>query len=273
MKNNLTDKTKPTSNAARFEQPPTLVLKNQPPGYRFQTKSYDTRQIIHVQKGSLIMNENNKRHELGPGQTLLLFPRTRFQLCCKNEGYEGIGILNASVLVAPEDALSPLAMPADTGLSDLFARVLAEVRQNANQHGLALAATRFLEATINIRLKALLVSEQVSLNDWLLRAAELLAQSTHERVRLRELLSGIPVSYAHLGRAFHRKCGIGLKQFFIRQKIAEAKRLLESGKMSVTDISYELGFASSQHFATCFKTIAGLTPSKWTAREKNLMHS
>jgi AraC-like DNA-binding protein len=249
------------------EHYPRLVLKSQPAGYRFQTESYDTRQVIHVRKGLLILNENGRSQDLGPGRTLLLFPRTRFQLSCRKEGYEGIGILHASPQVVPGDAARPLTLPADAGLGELFAQAWAEVQGGANRTDLALAAARFLEAAVHTRALPLLAPRQPTLEDWLLRTAELLTQSTHERVQLRERLSGIPVSYAHLSRAFRRKWGVGLKQFLMRQKVAEARRLLEAGGASVTDIAFELGFASSQHFATCFKSLTGRSPTAWTRRD------
>lgn len=33
--------------------------------------------------------------------------------------------------------------------------------------------------------------------------------------------------------------------------------------MSVTDIAMELGFASSQHLATQFRAVAGVSPQRW----------
>jgi AraC-like DNA-binding protein len=53
-----------------------------------------------------------------------------------------------------------------------------------------------------------------------------------------------------------------LKAFQIRR----AQELLRRGEQSLTWIAAEIGFASSQHFATAYRRAVGDTPSAWRAR-------
>jgi AraC-like DNA-binding protein len=53
-----------------------------------------------------------------------------------------------------------------------------------------------------------------------------------------------------------------LKAFQIRR----AQQLLRRGEQSLTSIAAEVGFASSQHFATAYRRAVGDTPSAWRAR-------
>ena len=46
-------------------------------------------------------------------------------------------------------------------------------------------------------------------------------------------------------------------------RIDEARRLLTETRMDITSIAIELGFSSSQHFASRFKNLTGRTPSDY----------
>jgi AraC family transcriptional regulator, L-rhamnose operon regulatory protein RhaS len=49
----------------------------------------------------------------------------------------------------------------------------------------------------------------------------------------------------------------------MRQRIAEAEKMLRAPNARVTQIAHELGFTSSQYFATAFKKYTGHTPSAY----------
>ncbi len=55
--------------------------------------------------------------------------------------------------------------------------------------------------------------------------------------------------------------GFSPLNYLINIRISEAIRLLKQTERSVTDIALDVGFYSSQHFATTFKKFTGYTPS------------
>lgn len=57
--------------------------------------------------------------------------------------------------------------------------------------------------------------------------------------------------------------GFSPLHYLINIRISEAIRLLQQTENSVTDIALEVGFYSSQHFATTFKKLTGYTPSEF----------
>ncbi len=59
---------------------------------------------------------------------------------------------------------------------------------------------------------------------------------------------------------FHQAFGINPKEYILRKKIVAAKKMLLNGQ-DVTSIAFELGFSSSQNFATIFKKLTCSTPS------------
>lgn len=62
--------------------------------------------------------------------------------------------------------------------------------------------------------------------------------------------------------------GFSPLNYLINIRISEALKLLKRQDVNVTDIALEVGFYSSQHFATTFKKLTGYTPSEF--RKKNI---
>lgn len=64
--------------------------------------------------------------------------------------------------------------------------------------------------------------------------------------------------------------GFSPLNYLINIRISEALKLLKRPDVHVTDIALNVGFYSSQHFATTFKKLTGYTPSEF--RKKNLIN-
>jgi len=62
--------------------------------------------------------------------------------------------------------------------------------------------------------------------------------------------------------------GFSPLNYLINIRISEAIKLLKRPDVHVTDIALDVGFYSSQHFATTFKKLTGYTPSEF--RKKNI---
>ena len=62
--------------------------------------------------------------------------------------------------------------------------------------------------------------------------------------------------------------GFSPLNYLINIRISEAIKLLKKQDVNVTGIALDVGFYSSQHFATTFKKLTGYTPSEY--RKKNI---
>ena len=62
--------------------------------------------------------------------------------------------------------------------------------------------------------------------------------------------------------------GFSPLNYLINIRISEAIKLLKRKDVNVTDIALDIGFYSSQHFATTFKKLTGYTPSEF--RKKSI---
>src|SRR5680860_187356 len=75
------------------------------------------------------------------------------------------------------------------------------------------------------------------------------------------LSSRLHKDYQHLSRLFSSVEGQSIERYFILQKIERAKELIVYGEQNLTEIAYELGYSSQQHFSRQFKKETGLAPS------------
>jgi len=90
------------------------------------------------------------------------------------------------------------------------------------------------------------------------------------RSNLSDFLSGhIHRDYQTLSRLFSSVEGKSIERYFILQKIERAKELIVYGDQNLTEIAYELGYSSQQHFSRQFKKETGLTPSHFKEVKEN----
>lgn len=75
--------------------------------------------------------------------------------------------------------------------------------------------------------------------------------------------------YAYLSRQFSEMEGITIEKYIIQQKIEKVKELLEYGELNLNEIAYKMGYSSSAHLSAQFKTVTGLTPSRYKTATLN----
>jgi AraC-like DNA-binding protein len=93
-----------------------------------------------------------------------------------------------------------------------------------------------------------------------------IARHPDETPRVPELAAKAGLSVARFSARFKEETGVPPAEYILRGKIEEARRRLERGRDTVTEIAYALGFSSSQYFATAFKRLEGRTPGRVRAR-------
>ncbi|MFH1086402.1 MAG: helix-turn-helix domain-containing protein, partial [Chloroflexota bacterium] len=81
-----------------------------------------------------------------------------------------------------------------------------------------------------------------------------------------ELAAAAAVSARHLDRCFAEEMGISPMTYVQRYRIAQAKRLLETGDQSITEVALAVGFASSSYFAEMFRRETGVSASEYRQR-------
>ena len=83
------------------------------------------------------------------------------------------------------------------------------------------------------------------------------------------LSNEIGMNYSQLSSIFSSLEGITIEKFIIKQKIEKVKELLSYDELTLSEISYKLGYSSVQHLSNQFRQITGLNPSYFKKIKEN----
>ena len=97
----------------------------------------------------------------------------------------------------------------------------------------------------------------------ILHCVAFIEKHIEEQLQLVQLAAVAHLSLPCFKQRFRKEMGIAPYDFILRRKIDRAKELLNEPARNITDVAFQLGFSSSQHFATIFKKITSQTPTQF----------
>ncbi|OBQ75452.1 helix-turn-helix domain-containing protein [Mesorhizobium erdmanii] len=92
------------------------------------------------------------------------------------------------------------------------------------------------------------------------RLADFIEAKLDQDLSLDELAQVAAISVSHLKVLFRRTFGMPPHRYVIHRRVERAKTLLHQGKMPLSEIALEAGFAHQSHMAQSMKRILGVTP-------------
>lgn len=78
----------------------------------------------------------------------------------------------------------------------------------------------------------------------------------------------LKISRWHLMSKVKALVGMTPTEFIRETRLAHAAKLIDEGKLSMTQISYMIGMSDSRYFSRCFKQKYGVTPTEYKNRKK-----
>ena len=93
------------------------------------------------------------------------------------------------------------------------------------------------------------------------RIQQVLASRYQENITLEMLSEHFYLNKYYLAHAFKKKYGVTIMRYLNELRCAEAKRLLETTDLSITQIAICVGYNSSSHFSESYKKIVGEAPA------------
>jgi AraC family transcriptional regulator, L-rhamnose operon regulatory protein RhaS len=235
---------------------------------------HDSYELHYVERGLLWIEMENARHVARTGDVFLTLP---------NETHGGPrGVMGPCVIhwvglrLRPDDGgrffgLSSDEMGAILGrLGNLPARIQpGSLRQrDAFKRLLALCERRGApDAAVQARSAALelMVSfafdEPAHQHSLIVREAiAWMEQHLNEPFDADTISSHLGWSRSRLKTLFREEVQMPPAEWHMERRILQASRMLEEPSAKVTQIAHDLGFSSSQYFATTFRRLTGLTP-------------
>ena len=74
-------------------------------------------------------------------------------------------------------------------------------------------------------------------------------------------------SYPHLNRIVKGETGLTLALFVRSVRVEASLELLEEADKHISEIAYEVGFASPNYFTRAFREIYGVSPREWRKQQ------
>ena len=89
------------------------------------------------------------------------------------------------------------------------------------------------------------------------------ANFTDPELTMATVSNYVSVNYTWFSEKFKEHTGLNFNDYVRRLRIAEAKKLIRTGRYKVYEVAKKCGFRDPKHFAKAFKEDTGLKPSEW----------
>lgn len=106
------------------------------------------------------------------------------------------------------------------------------------------------------------LQQQPEQRDAVIRFVNHMEQHPEKHYSVADIARSVQFSESHFYKIFHQIFGQSPAAYMERVRIDRACELLKS-EISITEVAFELGFKTSQHFAKVFKKQMGSSPSEW----------
>ena len=116
--------------------------------------------------------------------------------------------------------------------------------------------------------KNVTITKGSDVNQRLLRARSFIDEYYDLPLNLTEISRHACLSRYHFLRLFRDEFATTPHQYLVRRRIEKAKELLVTGKLSVTDVCFEVGFQSLGSFSALFRRYVGDAPQSFRERQK-----
>jgi signal transduction histidine kinase/DNA-binding LacI/PurR family transcriptional regulator/DNA-binding response OmpR family regulator len=93
-----------------------------------------------------------------------------------------------------------------------------------------------------------------------------------EPITRSDIAGHLYVNEQYLSRCFNKEIGLSPMTYLSRYRIEQSKRLLEQGKLSITQVALEVGLSSQSYFSRIFQQETGISPSAYQRGKRPSMN-
>jgi AraC-like DNA-binding protein len=89
-------------------------------------------------------------------------------------------------------------------------------------------------------------------------------ENVTENLTVEQISSYFAISRAALMKTFKEVTGLGVKEYFNKQKVEQAKKLIREENLNFTEIAERLAYSGLHYFSRSFKKETGMSPSEYS---------
>ena len=250
-------------------------LKEHPSGYYFNAEKgrvLREYQLVYITKGrGLFSSDSTPERQVCKGRLMVLFPgqsHTYYPLRQTGWTEYYIGFEGPAIDTIVGDAfLSQERQILEVGINEelvsLFSRALevAEADKISAQQYLSGIVLHMIGMILSISKNK--VFEMSDVDQKIEQAKILMNENVSGNIDPEELAMRLNISYSWFRRVFKEYTGYAPAKYFQELKLRKAKQMLVGTSQSVKEISFFLGFQSTEYFFSFFKKRTGLTPLEY----------
>lgn len=250
-------------------------LKDHPSGYFFNVEKgrvLPEYQLVYITKGrGLFTSDSTPEKQVCKGRLMVLFPgqwhtyRPMLQTGWTEYyiGFEGSIIDNIikNSFLAKERQILEVGLNEE--LVSLFTRALevAEADRISAQQYLSGIVLHMMGMILSISRNK--VFEMSDVDQKIEQAKIIMNENVFKNVDPEELAMRLNISYSWFRKVFKEYTGYAPAKYYQELKLRKAKQLLVSTSQSVKEISFLLGYQSTEYFFSFFKKHTGFTPLEY----------
>lgn len=250
-------------------------LKDHPSGYFFNTdkgRVLREYQLVYITKGrGLFFSDSTPQKQVCKGRLMVLYPGqwhtyrpmqqtgwTEYYI-----GFEGpiIDSIMKNSFLTPENQILEIGLNEE--LVSLFTRALAvaEADKISTQQYLSGIVLHMIGMILSISKNKFF--EMSDVDQKIEQAKIIMNENVFRSIDPEELAMRLNISYSWFRKVFKDYTGYAPAKYFQELKLRKAKQLLVSTSQSVKEISFLLGYQSTEYFFSFFKKHTGLTPLEY----------
>lgn len=256
------------------------------PQYQTSEDHHNFSELIYVDNGAISVESESYSGPLADGQLLIHRPNEAHSLICSQDDAPNVIIIGFEC--AAEQLLSFSGTP--TTLTAQQKRMLADimtegmsvyappynmpnVKRMHKRDAVPFGADQLLQLKLEMFLILLVrdamkndadASSIVSDADGIAGVHRYVCEHYNQKITLEQLCLLFGTNKTTLCDEFRAAYGDTVFNYINKLRVSKAKKLMREGKLSMTDISARVGFASIHYFCRVFKKLVGRTPKEYS---------
>lgn len=249
------------------EFPGLIILHQKIPNNEVGRHQHDEHEFFLPLQGEITVHSEGKTIKAGPGKMLYVPPDHdhSFSSSAQGSGERLIWLITKkSWNQHCSERFAASVFSANALAKELLFYLLLNKKQEGHRHFIAALIESLKDSLHSCRLqKKEIESEHLAgrvLDPRIQKAMKLIDEQLGS-LSLADVANKSGLSSRNFNRLFLQSTNMTPKEFLILRRIAKAKILLKESRLTITDISLEVGYNSLSKFIETFKKMEGVLPS------------
>lgn len=249
------------------EFPGTTIIHQKIPSHEVGRHTHAEHEFFLPLQGEITIQANGCEVKAGPGRMLYAPPHLdhSFSSTAQGSGERIIWLIEEKLWKKhAESEFKATSLPSNSLVKELLFFLLIHQKVEGAKYFIAALVESLVESLNSAHIhRGKIFADHLDgkVNDPRIKKCLEMMDSNLAEISLAQVAESCGLSPRNLTRLFLQEVGLSPKDYMILRKIEMAKRLLKETRMTVTEISLEVGYNSLSKFIAMFKQVEGILPS------------